>query len=397
MADGPVTTTRCLDAVDAGHLRQALDLAARTPRRPWPNPPVGAVVVGGGEVLGVGAHHGAGTAHAERVALEAAGARARGATLYCTLEPCHHHGRTPPCTGAILAAGIARVVVGMRDPNPVAAGGLEALQTAGIAVQVADATLGAACLDLVWPFVASGAFARPYVELKTAVSLDARFAGPDDPAGRPVYLTGEAARRRVHTRRRWADLVLVGAGTARQDRPRLDTRLVAADAPLPAAAPQAGVVAGRGTAPRLARDRWLLFAPATAAGGAPAAAGAAGAEVVPCPAGAAGPEPAAVLAACQARGLHTVLLESGPRLALAFLAAGLVDRWCAWTAPRVLGGGPTWPDGAAAAPPAFHLTRTEAVGADLLAVYDRTDFATILATVTTPPGAAGGGARCSPA
>ncbi len=392
MADGPVTTASAPDALDAGHLWQALDLAARIPVRPWPNPPVGALVVQGTAVVGRGAHHGAGTPHAERLALAEAGEAARGATLYCTLEPCHHHGRTPPCTEAILSAGIARVVVGVRDRNPVAAGGLAALRSAGVEVAVAGGAVAAACLDLIWPFVTTGAFARPYVELKTATSLDGRFAGPDDPTGRPVYLTGPAAREAVHRRRRWADVVLVGAGTARQDRPRLDTRLVPADAALPAVPPLAGVVAGRGEAPGLARDHWLLLRPGADGDDVPA-----GAEVVSCAAGPEGADPAGVLDACAARGLHTVLLECGPRLAASFLAAGLVDRWCAWTAPCVLGGGATWPPRFAAPPGRLHLTRSEAVGGDLLAVYDRDHFAAHLAGPGGPTPVAGKGDACSPA
>jgi len=385
MAQGPLSTAAHPAAQDAARLREALDLAGRVGVRPWPNPPVGAVVVAGDTVVGRGAHQGAGTAHAERVALAEAGERARGATLYCTLEPCHHHGRTPPCTGAIAAAGIARVVVGVRDLNPVAAGGLAALREAGIAVEVASGDLARACLDLVWPFVATDAFARPYVELKTATSLDGRFAGPDDPAGRPVYVTGEAARARVHARRRWSDLVLVGAGTARQDRPRLDTRLAAPGAPLPQAAPLAGVVAGAGEVPALPRDRWLLFHGGRLPADLPA-----GAEPVACPAAAGGVDPAGLLAACAARGLHTVLLECGPTLAAAFLATGLVDRWCAWTAPSVLGGGATWPAEFPAPDQRFHLTASECVGDDLCAVWDRRDFADILRRASSGPGLAEG-------
>ena len=161
-------------------MSEALRLAALVEHRPWPNPPVGAIVVRDGEVVGRGAHQGPGTAHAEVLALREAGARARGATLYCTLEPCNHQGRTPPCTPAVVASGVSRVVVAMRDPNPkVAGGGLERLLDAGIGI-----TLGVCAddaLELVWPFVATGAFRRPFVWLKTATSLDGRFA----PEARP--------------------------------------------------------------------------------------------------------------------------------------------------------------------------------------------------------------------
>lgn len=364
---------------DARFLQDALDLAARIPRRPWPNPPVGAVVVHEGEVVGRGAHQGAGEAHAERIALAEAGPRARGATLYCTLEPCRHHGRTPPCTEAVLAAGIARVVIGIRDLNPPAGGGADQLHRAGLDVSVG--VLGERCLELVWPFVASEAFARPYVELKTATSLDGRFGGVADPAGRPTYLTGEEARRQVHERRRWHDLVLVGAGTARHDRPRLDTRLVTAGAACPQAEPLAGCVTDgnwEAEPARLDRAQWLCFHPQDRPpdpSHLPA-----GAEPIACPAAAGGVDPAGLLTVCQERGLQAIYLEGGPHLAAAFLSAGLVDRWVQYTSPLVLGGGATWPAAFAqdAASGAFTLTRCGRVGDDLCAVWDRRDFTATL-------------------
>lgn len=368
---------------DEHFLREALDLAGRIERRPWPNPPVGALVVRDGAVVGRGAHHGAGLAHAERLALAEAGDRAHGATLYCTLEPCRHQGRTPPCTEAIIAAGIARVVAAIRDLNPAAAGGAEVLRRAG--VEVALGTLAGPCLELIWPFAATDGFARPYVELKTATSLDGRFAAADDPVGRPSYLTGEAARRRVHERRRWFDLVLVGAGTARRDRPRLDARLAAAEACCPRAEPAAGCVLGRSAdAAGVALDRpaWLCFHPR---GAAPRLAD--GAEPIAVPAGPLGVDPAGLVAVCRERGLQAIYLEGGPRLAATFLGAGLVDRWVQHTAPRYLGDGPTWPQGGIRpAAGGFHLTRHERLEGDLCAVWDRRDFGALVAEASGSKG-----------
>ncbi|HOX25231.1 MAG TPA: bifunctional diaminohydroxyphosphoribosylaminopyrimidine deaminase/5-amino-6-(5-phosphoribosylamino)uracil reductase RibD [Candidatus Krumholzibacteria bacterium] len=368
-----------LDRVDEDrrYLREALGLAARVPARPWPNPPVGAVVVKDGVTVGRGAHHGPGEPHAERVALAEAGGRAAGATLYCTLEPCRHHGRTPPCVDAILAAGVARVVIGLADPNPLAGGGAARLRAAGVGVDVGPC--GAECLDLVWPFVATDCFARPYLELKTATSLDARFAAPARASGGSRYLTGPQARADVHARRRWVDLVLVGKGTAVADRPRLDTRLVPAGAACPAAEPAAGCVAGADLAGvSLARPAWLLFQASPAPAVLPP-----GAERVACPpATGGGVDPAGLVDVCRERGWRAIMLEGGPRLAASFLAAGLVDRWVQYVAPVVGGGGATWPAGFAAPGGSFHLTRCDRVGADLRVIWDRRDFAATLASLT---------------
>lgn len=356
---------------DLRFLSEALELAARIGRRPWPNPPVGAVVVREGLVVGRGAHLGVGTAHAERVALDQAGDAARGATLYSTLEPCNHHGRTPPCTDAILAAGIARVVQGVADPNPQATGGAARLRQAGIPVD--DGLLTAECLDLIWPFVCTDQFARPFVELKTATTLDGRFGRAGDPDGRPTYLTGGLARRDVHARRRWVDLVLVGGGTARHDHPRLDVRLADGPGDGPADPPAAGVVArDHGADVRLVRDRWLAFAgPAAVNSDLPA-----GAEAIACAADALGrPDVADVLSVCAARGIHAVMLEGGPRLATSFLGAGLVDRWVQYLAPLAVGDGPTWPAAGIVSDHRFHLTRCDRLGHDLRVIWDRRDFA----------------------
>lgn len=354
-------------------MAEVLDLAVRIPGRPWPNPPVGAVVVRDGRVIGRGAHHGAGTLHAERIALAEAGEGAWGATVYCTLEPCNHHGRTGPCSEALIEAGVGRVVYGVSDPNPEARGGARRLREAGI--EVAGGIMAGPCLELIWPFVCTDQFARPYVELKTATSLDGRFAGPDDPQGKPGYLTGEPARRDVHRRRRWVDLVLVGQGTARHDHPRLDVRLADRPEDGPAVLPLAGVAASNGGADApLNRNRWLVFHADRGTGSLPA-----DAEGVPVSTDAHGRlDPADLLQACAARGIRSVMVEGGPSLAASFLAAGLIDRWVQYVAPVQVGAGPSWPAWAPDAGVAFSLTSLDQLGHDVRMIWDRRDFATTL-------------------
>jgi diaminohydroxyphosphoribosylaminopyrimidine deaminase/5-amino-6-(5-phosphoribosylamino)uracil reductase len=375
---------------DERFMAEALRLAARPPRRPWPNPPVGAVVVREGRIVGRGAHHGAGARHAEIVALGEAGEAARGATLYCTLEPCNHQGRTPPCAPAVAESGVARVVVGVSDPNPaVAGGGLALLAARGIATRLG--VHAEAALELIWPFVATDAFRRPYVLLKTATSLDGRFW--TDPralgreAGGPVYLSGEAARREVHRLRRWSDLVLVGEGTLRADRPRLDARLAGAGDACPAAEPEAGYVdtdlsydAG------WHRDAYLVFhgirGGAEAGEARRAALQADGGELLACAERDGHVEPEALLEAAAARDIWTILLEGGPALAAGFLSAGLVDRWLEYRAPLAVGGGVGWPERPFAAPARFGLTRAGRCGPDARLVWDRRPFAATLAALT---------------
>lgn len=375
-------------AFDCAFMAEALALAAGVPERTWPNPPVGAVVVRDGQVVGRGAHAGPGRPHAEIMALAEAGQAARGGTLYVTLEPCNHKGRTGPCAPAVAEAGLRRVVVAMRDPNPtVLGGGCRYLRERGLAVAVG--CLAAEALELVWPFVVSDSFRRPYVELKTAMTLDGRFA--PDPALRrdvaPVYLTGEAARRDVHRRRRRVDLVLVGEGTVRADRPRLDGRLAAELPDVPGVDPLPGYLDtdlswGGG----LPAGRYLVFA-GQGAQDAPnrAAIEADGGELVFCHEREGRLDLRHLLTQVAARGLGTVMVEGGPRLAASFLANGLVDRWLRYEAPRVQGAGIGWPAdfGRGVLPHAeFSLTRQGTVGQDLLTVFDRTSFQATLGRVT---------------
>ena len=204
-------------AKDLRYMTRALELAREKEGLTRPNPPVGAVVVKNGRVVGEGAHPKAGQPHAEPLALKQAGKRAVGATLYVTLEPCSSSGRTPPCCEAILAAGVSRVVVGCVDPNPVhAGGGLTLLRKAGLQVDCGIAQ--DACEALIAPFACRQVRGMPQVVVKLGMTLDARIA---DHRGTSQWITGPEARKRVQEMRRSSDAILVGSGTARKDDPSL--------------------------------------------------------------------------------------------------------------------------------------------------------------------------------
>jgi diaminohydroxyphosphoribosylaminopyrimidine deaminase/5-amino-6-(5-phosphoribosylamino)uracil reductase len=376
------------DAMDRCFMAEALALARGVAGRTWPNPPVGAIVVKDGRVVGRGAHQGAGQPHAEPVALAEAGSAARGATLYVTLEPCNHQGRTAPCAPAVAESGVTRVVVGMRDPNPaVIGGGCRFLRDRSI--EVKSGVLAEECLELVWPFATTGNFTRVYVELKTAVSLDGRFA-PPALAGRapePIYLTGPLARHDVHRRRRRVDLVLVGKGTVLADRPRLDGRLAKDDADVPAAEPQAGYVDTRlEYTGGLDRDAYLVFAGESARGSASIPViEADGGTIIFCRQKNGRVDPRSIMEQAAMRDIYTIMIEGGPRLADSFLSEQLVDRWVQYLAPVAMGAGIGWPDRPATGKlPAmdFSLTRTEQMGKDLLIVHDRRKFRAVLGQVT---------------
>ena len=278
-------------------LERALELAERGRGTTHPNPVVGAVVVADGEVVGEGWHERKGEAHAEVIALRAAGGRARGATLYLTMEPCSHHGSTPPCTAAVLEAGIGRVVTASLDPNPEAGGGLEVLRAAGVEVELEDSFQARAQNEAWRTWVALG---RPFVTYKAAVTLDGRVTVPGE-----RWVSGEESRRLVHELRAASDAVAVGMGTVRADDPRLDARDV--------------------DAPR--QPRRLAF----------------GRE--PLPQGSelelrSGPL-REELEALAADGVQSLLLEGGPTLAGAFLAADLVDKLLLFVAPKLAGAGPS--------------------------------------------------------
>ena len=324
---------------DHGWMAHALRLARRGLYTTDPNPRVGCVLVSGDQVVGEGWHARAGGPHAEIHALRAAGERARGATAYVTLEPCSHHGRTPPCADALLEAGVARVVAAMQDPNPLVAGqGLARLRAGG--VEVASGVLQAQAEALNPGFVSRMRRGRPWLRCKLAMSLDGRTAMA---SGESRWITGEAARRDVQRLRARSSAILTGIGTVLADDPSLNVRLTA-DALYgvePVRQPLRVVLDSQLQMPvdarmlRLAGHTLVLAASNDTAKR--EALARAGAEVV----GVAGQDGhldlEAVLALLAQREINEVLLESGPRLAGAMLAAGLIDELVVYMAPHVMG------------------------------------------------------------
>jgi diaminohydroxyphosphoribosylaminopyrimidine deaminase/5-amino-6-(5-phosphoribosylamino)uracil reductase len=306
-------------------IARAIELAERGRGTTYPNPMVGAVLVRDGEIVGEGWHQRRGGPHAEANALRVAGESARGATLYVTLEPCTHHGATPPCVDAILDAGVARVVVGVRDPNPTVSGdGVERLREAGVDVEVVQGEPAWRARDLNAGYLSVHERGRPWVIYKAALTLDGRMKVPGE-----RWVTGEQSRRRVHELRAWVDAVAVGMGTVRADEPRLDARGV--DTPKQ----PRRLAFGRGPLPdgsELELRSGLLEDE---------------------------------LRSLAHDGVQTLLLEGGPTLAASFFAADLVDKLLLFVAPKLAGDGP----GLVAALPApvvLKRLRSEQVGDDLL-------------------------------
>ena len=347
----------------------ALALGARGLGRVWPNPAVGCVIVGpGGRVLGRGWTQPGGRPHAETVALAQAGAAARGATAYVSLEPCAHHGRTPPCAEALVAAGVARVVTALEDPDPRVAGrGHAILRAAGIAVT--PGVMAAEAEALQRGFLSRIRTGRPMLTLKLATSFDGRIATA---AGESRWITGPEARHLTHGLRARHDAVLVGGGTARADDPMLNVRglgPVAQPLRLVASATLDLPEAGRLAASAGELPLWLLHAPSTPAARR-AAWAARGARLVQVAAGPGGLDPAALLVALGAEGLTRIFCEGGGRFAATLLAAGLVDELVGFTAGLALGAdgrpalGPLGLQALARAP-RFRLAETRTVGPDL--------------------------------
>lgn len=348
-------------ASDHAHMARALQLAERGLYTTSPNPRVGCVIVKDGAVVGEGWHERAGAPHAEAHALAQAGGNARGATVYVTLEPCSHHGRTPPCAEALVEAGVARVVTAMSDPNPlVAGGGIAMLTLAGIRAEVG--LMEAEARDLNPGFVSRMTRGRPWVRLKTAATLDGRTALED---GQSQWITGEAARADVQRLRARACAILTGSGTVRTDDPKMTVRdldigrqplRVVADSAL-CTPPDAAILPA-------------LIACRHAAPAARSALEAAGAEIVELPGRNEHVDLAALLALLARRGVNELHVEAGATLNGALLAAGLVDEWVAYVAPMVLGE-PARGLFAGAAPDTlaqaarFGLSDVRRVGADL--------------------------------
>jgi diaminohydroxyphosphoribosylaminopyrimidine deaminase/5-amino-6-(5-phosphoribosylamino)uracil reductase len=323
---------------DARFMRQALALAERGRGLTFPNPMVGAVVVNDADtVVGEGFHEGAGGPHAEIVALAAAGTQSHGATLYVTLEPCCHHGRTPPCAPAVSAAGIRRVVAAFIDPNPRVGGrGLSFLRAAGI--EVTEGVLGDEAQRQNRAFVTAMRLARPHVTLKAAMTLDGRIA---DIHGESKWITGSPARARAHRLRSESDAILVGIETVLRDDPALTVRL---ERPWPRE-PYRVVLDTHARTPRDARlitagtpTRTLVITGPAADAPRAAALTSAGVTVIPVALRDGRVDVRAALAALAARELRAVLVEGGGDVHGALLDAGVVDRVAVFIAPRLLGG-----------------------------------------------------------
>jgi len=305
-------------------LERALELAERGRGTTNPNPVVGAVLVRDGEVVGEGWHERKGEPHAEVNAIAGAGDRAQGSTLYVTLEPCSHVGSTPPCTQAVIDAGVTKVVVGTRDPSAAAGGGLEQLREAGIEAEVADGELAFEARRQIEAWLTWVTKSRPFVTYKAAMTLDGRLTVPGS-----RWISGEESRRLVHELRAASDAVAVGMGTARADQPELTARDVGA----------------------VRQPRRLVFG--------------------------SGPMPDGVdlelrsgpleeeLGELAGEGVQSLLLEGGPTLATAFLQAGLVDKLLVFVAPKLAGAGPTLL-GELDEPVELSRFETRRVGEDLL-------------------------------
>ncbi|PIE70490.1 MAG: riboflavin biosynthesis protein RibD [Deltaproteobacteria bacterium] len=333
---------------DRDYMEMALSLAERGRGFTSPNPMVGAVVVKAGEVIGRGWHQRAGGPHAEVYAIDDAGSAARGADIYVTLEPCNHTGRTPPCTEKIINAGICRVVMAMRDPNPVAAGGLERLEAAGIAVVSGVCEEKARTLNE--SFVKYTQTKKPFVIVKCASTLDGRIATR---TGDSKWITGPSARRYVHEIRHYADGILVGAGTVMADDPSLTTRLPDIDGQdpvriildpaleTPADAKVLRQESDSGTifiaAPDVDVDRKKLLESR-------------GAKVLFIPMSASGFDLDTLLEAIGGLGITSLLVEGGSQVIGRFLRAGVADKLMLFFAPKLLGGDDGIPVTAGAGP-----------------------------------------------
>jgi diaminohydroxyphosphoribosylaminopyrimidine deaminase / 5-amino-6-(5-phosphoribosylamino)uracil reductase len=364
-----MTSERAAPPDDGAWMRRALALAVRGWGQTAPNPMVGAVVVRDGAVIGEGYHARYGGDHAEIVALRAAGQGALGATLYVTLEPCAHYGKTPPCTDAVLRAGLARVVIATTDPNPAAAGGAARLRAGGVAVETGVEE--AVARELNAPFFHAFSSDRPWITLKIAASLDGAIADARRERGtHRRWLTGDEARREVHRLRAGVDAVAVGIGTVLADDPLLTVR----DVPAPRVLPRRVVFDTSLRTPldsalvRTAREQPLIIITARGDERRRADFEVAGVDVR---------EHLSLdvaFRALAADGVRSVLVEGGARIAGALLAGALVDRLIIFQAPVILGAGALnafahVPERAASALGRARVIQRRVLGDDVMTTY----------------------------
>jgi diaminohydroxyphosphoribosylaminopyrimidine deaminase/5-amino-6-(5-phosphoribosylamino)uracil reductase len=318
---------------DEQYMTEAFDLAERGRGGTHPNPLVGAVLVRDGAVVGRGWHRAPGEPHAEAMALAGAGAAARGATLYCTLEPCSHHGKTPPCADAIVTAGVARAVVALGDPNPQVDGrGLRKLRDGGVAVELADERFGARAREQNAPFLKFHRDGLPLVTYKAAVTLDGKVAAA---GGDARWISCLDSRRAVHELRSRVDAVMIGAGTVRRDDPELTVRLADGRDPARVVVTHAGELPPESRVLATARQARTVVVAVEATAAARRLLQARGAELVEV----GGEGLRGALRALAGLGLLDVLCEGGPTLAGGLLAEGLLDRALLFVAPLIVGRG----------------------------------------------------------
>jgi diaminohydroxyphosphoribosylaminopyrimidine deaminase/5-amino-6-(5-phosphoribosylamino)uracil reductase len=369
--------TKASKAADRRFMALSLALGRRGQGRTWPNPAVGAVIVNDGVIVGRGWTQTGGRPHAEVEALKRAGDAARGATLYVTLEPCSHHGKSPPCTDAVIASQIARVVSAIEDPNPEVAGqGHARLRAAGIAVEI-GLLAGEAARDHAG-HLRRIRERRPHVILKLALSSDDRIAA----AGyRPIAITGDAAKAHMHLLRAQCDAILVGIGTVLSDDPLLTCRLPGMErqSPVRVVLDRNLRISGTSRLVQTARETplWIVTS-STAEAPAAMKLGAAGAQVirVPMAEGAPGLDLNAVLRALAERGITRLLVEGGSRVASSLVAADLADEVWLLRGPEAISGDgvpalDALPLDAITASPRLKVRASETLGKDTLTIYER--------------------------
>lgn len=350
----------------------ALNLARRGLGRVWPNPAVGCVIVKDGNIVGRGWTQDGGRPHAETEALGQAGPSARGATAYVTLEPCAHHGKTPPCAEALIAAGVSRVVSALEDPDRRVAGkGHAMLRAANIAVDVGTRTNEARAMNA--GFLSRITKDRPTVALKLATTLDGKIALPD---GTSRWITGERARAHVHLLRAQYDAVMIGAGTAVADNPELTSRLPGVNAKrlVRVVVDTNARLSPTSKLAMTAHEQpvWMLTAPNTKP---PATLAGKSVEVLPVPAAENGIDLSAALKTLAQRGLTRIFVEGGATLAASLVKADLVDNLLWYRAPAIMGEGisalGSLSLGELASLPRFRREETIRLGEDVLETYAR--------------------------